>query len=120
MAVFEGTVSVVGPEGTGSPQDDLVRSRGQSELGPGVGLGQRPPHSVVSEIILLRQLLDAWVDLEVVEDVDALHVTETVVQFSCQLSRGNRPIRNWPFQNKASLAQKERICSSLQDVNQQI
>lgn len=33
MAVFEGTVSVVGPEGTGSLEDDLVRRRGRSELG---------------------------------------------------------------------------------------
>lgn len=58
-------------------------------------------HSVVSEIILLRQLLDAWVDLEVVKDVDAFDVTETVFQFSCQLSRGSSLITTWPFQNKS-------------------
>lgn len=69
-------------------------------------MGGRSSHSVVSEIILLRQLLDAWVDLEVVEDVDAFHVTETVVQFSCQLSRGNSLITNWPFQNKSFLDTK--------------
>lgn len=42
-------------------------------------------YSVVSEVIFLRQLLDLWVNLEVVEDVDALHITEAVVQFSRQL-----------------------------------
>lgn len=64
-------------------------------------MARRRSHSVVSEIIFLRQLLDAWVDLEVVEDVDAFHVTVTVVQFTCQLSRGSTPITNWPFQNKS-------------------
>ena len=42
-------------------------------------------HFVVSEVIFLRQLLDPWVNLEVVEDVDAFHVTEAVVQDSRQL-----------------------------------
>lgn len=42
-------------------------------------------HSVVSEVVLLRQLLHQRVNLEVVEDVDALHVTEAVVQDSRQL-----------------------------------
>lgn len=44
-------------------------------------------YSVVSEVVFLRQLLDQRVNLEVVEDVDALHVAEAVVQDSRQLQR---------------------------------
>lgn len=44
-------------------------------------------YSVVSEVVFLRQLLDPRVNLEVVEDVDALHVAEAVVQDSRQLQR---------------------------------
>lgn len=42
-------------------------------------MDKQDSHSIVSEIIFLRQLLDPWEDLKVVEDVNALHVTETVV-----------------------------------------
>lgn len=42
-------------------------------------------HPVVSEVVLLRQLLEQREDLEVVEDVNALHVAEAVVQDSSQL-----------------------------------
>lgn len=42
-------------------------------------------HSVVSEVVLLRQLLEQREDLEVVEDVNALYVTEAIVQDSSQL-----------------------------------
>lgn len=46
---------------------------------------ERGSHPVVSEVVLLRQLLEQREDLEVVEDVNALHVAEAVVQDSSQL-----------------------------------
>lgn len=51
----------------------------------GLGVAERGPYSVVSEVVSLRQLVEQRVDLEVVEDVDALHVAEAVVQDSRQL-----------------------------------
>lgn len=44
-------------------------------------------YSVVSEVVFLRQPLDARVNLQVVEDVDAFDVTEAVVQDSRQLQQ---------------------------------
>lgn len=44
-------------------------------------------YSVVSEVVPLCQLLDLRINLEVVEDVDALHVTEAVIQHSCELKQ---------------------------------
>lgn len=46
---------------------------------------ERGSHPVVSEVVLLRQLLEQREDLEVVEDVNALHVAEAVVQDSSKL-----------------------------------
>lgn len=40
---------------------------------------------VVPEVVPLRQLLDARVNFEVVKDVDALHITEAVVQDAGEL-----------------------------------
>lgn len=48
-------------------------------------MAERSTYSVVSEVVSLCQLLEQRVDLEVVEDVDALHVAEAVVQDSRQL-----------------------------------
>lgn len=53
---------------------------------------ERGPHPVVPEVVLLCQLLEQREDVEVVEDVDALHVTEAVVQDPGQLWEGTRLI----------------------------
>lgn len=44
-------------------------------------------YPVVSEVVSLRQLPDARVELEVVENVDAFDVTEAVVQDACELKQ---------------------------------
>ena len=61
-----------------------------------VGLySQCSSYPVVSEVVFLRQPLDSRVNLEVVEDVDAFHVTEAVVQDSRQLRRQRHTNRDY-------------------------
>lgn len=56
-------------------------------------------YPVVPEVVSLGQLLNAGVDLEVVEDIDALNVTEAVIQDACQLRGNNRkmPQELWVY-----------------------